>query len=165
MSHPSSPSPTPPVAKGEAMLDEDLEKRLAAARERKADRDKEAEKADKLRELERLELEERFAKEVGPLGEKFTLVDAGARGTIALVLGLNVLHKQFNASIDDNQKKGSKTGVTEENCNKFVRPCVKHPSLEEFKSIVEDHPGVLYTCAGALGALYDANLALARGKS
>lgn len=145
-----------------------VEAKLAALRARRAERDAAAEREEKEREILSLELEERFEKELGGrLGEKFVVVQAGHRGPIVLKLGANVLHKQFNGTIDDNQKKGygGKTGITEEACSKFVKPCVAYPDVKEFQSIVEELPGVLYRCAGQLAALYDADRAAARGKS
>ena len=144
-----------------------LEERLALAQKRKAEREAKADAADQARELERLELEEKYEKELGPVGEKFVIVAAAHRGSIVLKLGTNVLFKQFESGTEANQKKGfgGPTGITEETCTQFVKPNVVHPSVKEFLSIVDELPGVLYTCTGMLKALYDGDRAKARGKA
>ena len=143
-----------------------LDQKLAEARARKQERDAKADEEDKARELLALELEERFEKELGPVGEKFGIIDAGHCGPIVVKLGLNVAHKSFNAGVDENQKKGlgGKTGLTEELCHKFVKPSVVYPTIPEWQAIVEEFPGVLYKCTAMLASLYDADRAKTRGK-
>lgn len=144
------------------------EEKLAAARARKAEREAKLDQADVERELLSLELEERFEKELGgACGEKFVVVQAGHRGPVVLKLGISVQHKAFNATVDENQKRGigGKTGLTEECCTKFVKPSVVYPEIGEWQSIVEELPGVLYRCTAALASLFDGDRDRTRGKS
>lgn len=113
---------------------------MASANERAAARVE----AKKARDLELLELREKFETEVGPEGEKFVIYEGGVGdGFIVLKLGLGVLATQY---ADSKQTMADRFD--------FVAPCVAHPSKEAFQSINSARPLVLLDLVNLLSGLY-----------
>jgi hypothetical protein len=119
--------------------------------------EREAARAEKVKALkiERLELEERFEKELGPMGEQFAIVDAThcGEGFVVIRLGESVLHKQFMAS-----------KLEEPDYHEFVFPAVVHPAKDAFVQIAARRPGLRAECAAALLGLYGVKLKGDAGK-
>ena len=134
---------------------DDTKAKLAAARAEKEAR--EAARVAKLEalELERLELEAKLEKELGPLGERFEIVDASdvGEGFIAVRLGEELLWKRFSSS-----------PMAQADAHDFVTPCVVHPETDRFLAIVGRRPALLDRCASACASLYGLKLKAARGK-
>jgi len=136
----------------ETKTQDDLAERLAAARARKAVKES-AKSVDRARsELEKLELEERFEKELGgPLGQAFAIVDAShvGEGFIAIKLGEDVLWNTYKSAVAS-RKDGANVVETES----YVLPCVVHPSKDDYRKIVKRRPFLSDECALALSGLY-----------
>jgi len=119
--------------------------------------EREAARAEKVKALkiERLELEERFEKELGPMGEQFAIVDAThcGEGFVVVKLGESVLHKQFMAS-----------KMEESDYHEFVFPTVVHPGKDQFTQMAARRPGLRAECAVALLSLYGVKLKGDAGK-
>jgi hypothetical protein len=144
----SSPSPAP---SGPTLLERLAAKRADAAKReiaRQADRD--------AAELERLELEERFERELrGRKGQAFMIVDASdlGEGHVVVKLGEDVLFTSFTKS---------KMNVVD--VDAFVTPCVVYPSLDQYRQIVKRRAFIGDRCASALGTLYGVKAAEDAGK-
>lgn len=131
----------------------DFQARYERALERRAEKDKAAEQARRMRLVELEELEERLERELGgPRGSKFDIVDT-VEGPIAVQLGPSVLHKRF---------RESKMG--EPDVHDFVAPCVVHPEVARFNEIASVRPGVLVDVANVLADLYAAKTEVVAGK-
>lgn len=120
----------------------DVKGKLARLREQKAVREQADKDARDLRELEILELEERFVRELGARGAMFEVVDS-VEGPVVVSLGEAVLFKRF-----------SESKMEMEDAAQFVTPCIVFPSREKFTEIVGRRPVVLTRCATALGTLF-----------
>lgn len=130
--------------------------RLAEKRAAKAKRDAEAEKERDASELERLELEERFEKELnGKRGRAFMIVDASdlGEGCIVLKLGEDVLWNTF-----------SKSKMNVVDTDAFVVPCVVYPSVDQYRGITKRRAFIADRCASALATLYGVKADVEAGK-
>jgi hypothetical protein len=130
----------------------DVKEKLAAARASKDAREKMKAEETASRELEVLELEERFEKELGPRGSFFEVVET-VDGPIVLKLGEAVLHTRF-----------AESKVTPNDIHDYVFPCVAYPTKEKFLEIVGRRPGLALRCANALATLYGAKANAEAGK-
>ena len=130
--------------------------RLAAARVIKAARDVAIEGERQLAELQGLELEERFTKELGGRrGVAFMIVDASdlGEGHVVIKLGEDVLWNTF---------KASKMNVVD--TDSFVCSCVVHPTVDAYRSIVKRRAFIGDRCASALATLYGVKAETDAGK-
>lgn len=119
---------------------------LAEARQRKRDREAAAQADRDAAELEKLQLEERFEKELsGKVGKDFAIVDCSdlGKGFVVVKLGLDVHWKTFKSSKMD-----------EVDVDSFVSPNVVHPSKDEFRKLVHERPAVGDRCAVELSHLF-----------
>ena len=139
---------------------EDLKARLAAAKAVIAAHEEKREGELELRQVVLAEVRARFITELGPEGEAFALLDAGAEGPIVLGLGATVLFKRFRSKVDDPKGKG----ITLEACQEFVTPCVAYPDKPAFLAICDRRAGLIYDLANELHALYGRNEATERSK-
>lgn len=133
-----------------------IAERLAAARALKAARDVALEGERQLAELQGLELEERFTKELlGRRGVAFMIVDASdlGEGHIVLKLGEDVLWNTF---------KASKMNVVD--TDSFVCSCVVFPSVDAYRAIVKRRAFIGDRCASALATLYGVKAETDAGK-
>lgn len=119
--------------------------KLATAREAKEKREEARDDAAGARELEALELEERFEKELGPRGSMFEIVET-IDGPIVVKLGEAVLFKKFKASLGGDPSL--------EEMHQFVWPCVVHPTVDKFNERTSLRPGLLVMCTDALVGLF-----------
>lgn len=135
--------------------EKDLNEKVAALRARKAQREKAAEVLSTVAELQRLELEERFEAELGPLGSAYVIVDVSdlGEGFVVLKLGEGVLWNTF---------KSSKMNVVDTEA--FVLPNVVHPSRDEYRALAARRGFVPERCAGELATLYGVKLKADGGK-
>jgi hypothetical protein len=136
---PAAPTPAPA----------DPAARLAELRNRKAAREQKIEAEKQAAELARLELEEKYEKELGPLGREFAIVDCSDQGDGFVVMkrGEDVLWNAF---------KASKMGVVDTEA--FVLPCVVSPSTDDYRKLVKRRPFVADRCAGELATLFGVKL-------
>lgn len=123
---------------------DDLQARLARARQARETRDKADEQRALERECEWLELEERLVKEHGPRGHAFDMINT-TEGAIAFRLGEAVLLKRF---------RDSKQGEVE--LHDFITPCIVHPAKEAYLEILGRRPGLAIVIANKLCDLYAA---------
>jgi hypothetical protein len=142
-------------------LTEEETKRLAQKREAKANRELDEQADRERKELAFLELEERFAGELGgKLGEAFEIVDCGTAGLVVLAVrpGQGVVHKAFTMALEKDKV------LTPENCQRFTMSCVVHPKPEELAALVGERIGVYTVCAGKLHALFEGGRNREQGK-
>lgn len=134
----ASPAPAP---SGQSVAERLAAKRAEAAKRevaRQAERD--------AAELVKLDLEERFEKELnGHKGQAFMIVDVSdlGEGHIVVRLGEDVLFNAF---------KASKMNVVD--IDAFVTPCVVYPSIDQYRQTVKRRAFIADRCANALGTLY-----------
>jgi hypothetical protein len=143
----NSPAPEQPAASpAPAPTGQTVAEQLAAARVNAAKRDT-ARKAERdAAELVKLQLEDRFEKDLnGRRGQAFEIVDVSelGEGHIVVKLGEDVLFNAF---------KASKMDVVD--LDSFVTPCVKYPSIDQYRQIVKRRAFIADRCANALGTLY-----------
>jgi hypothetical protein len=137
---PAAASPAP-ASSGQTVAERLSAKRADAAKRevaRQAERD--------AAELAKLELEERFEKELnGRRGQAFEIVDVSdlGEGHIIVKLGEDVLFNAF---------KASKMNVVD--IDAFVTPCVVYPSIDQYRQTVKRRSFIADRCANALGTLY-----------
>jgi hypothetical protein len=122
----------------------DLKDRLAKAREEKAKRDKAAEEARDAAELQMLELDEHFSKELGARGLEFEIVGT-ALGPVVLKRGEAIL-----------QTRLSNSKMTDADVVEYITPCVVHPAKEAFLGMLDKQPLIANRCALALATLFGA---------
>ena len=137
-------------------LEDDLDARLAAARERKAARRDVDDRAAKARELAIHELEETLIEETGgAAGEAFTIIDAGPDGPFAFnsssTPGVKVIYKRFMADKARNEKDRGGDGITPELCEQFVTPLLIWPKDKEtFLAVNSRVPALATRAANAV---------------
>lgn len=144
--------PAPPTASAA----NDYAARLAAAKEARAKREAERDREQQAAQLEELELEDRFEREIGRRGRDFQIVDCTAEGGgfVVLKLGDTVAHKRF---------KNSK--MSEVDAQDYVLPSLVHPSKERFLALLATHGEVAHNCALELAKLHGLKLKDDAGKS
>jgi len=132
-------------------MSDDLKALQARAAERAAKREAEAQ----AREVQALTLEERFEKELGPMGVAFAIVRT-LQGPVVVKRGPAVLFKRLRdvpkgmPSLDDIEA--------------FVKPNVVFPEAAVFNALIEDHAGILVACSDELVSLYRAQALDTQGK-
>lgn len=133
-----------------------MKDRLAAARERHAQREtRAAERRDEI-ELEALELCDRLEQETaGKLGVDFA-VHATPFGVFAvkLVPAASAIYKRFV----------TKTETTPEDAEEFVRPCLAFPEEKKFLEVLVERPALAAELALKLVKLFGAQEEKTRGK-
>jgi hypothetical protein len=119
--------------------------RRAELLERKAQREASRAKERAAADLERLELEDKFEEDIGPIGREFTIVDCSDTGDgfIVLKLGLDVQWNTFLAS-----------KMNAQDLDTFVVPCLLHPSVDQYRAIVKKRGAIAPRCGTALATLY-----------
>jgi hypothetical protein len=133
----------------------DLAQRLAEKLADKAKRDQGRIQEANARELEALELEERFEQELGPIHKAFDIVRT-IEGPIVLKLGEAVLFKTFKSKF--------KPEPSLEDMHQFVHPCVAHPAKDKFLDWTGRYAALLVTCANTLTTLYQGGEIDTQGK-
>ena len=131
--------------------------KLARLREAKAARDQAVEAQKQAREIELLELEERFERELGQKGRAWGIVEV-PESPIVLKTPELVTFKRYQAA-----NEGDKTAGVEEQAM-YVAPSVVFPDRAVFAQITAARPGVLVRCAGVLNSLALGREEDARGK-
>lgn len=130
--------------------------KLAELLKRKALRDEARDAAITDAKIERLELEERFAKELGgDVDKAFTIVDVSdlGEGFVVMKLGSDVEFTAF---------KASKMNVVD--TDTFLAPNIVHPSLDAYRTLAKRRGAVPDRCTLALATLYGAKLKDDAGK-
>ncbi len=147
------PAPAAASAPGPVLT---VAERLAAKRKDAAKREEAVQAERDAAELAKLELEERFEKELGGRkGQAFMIVDASdlGEGHIVLKLGEDVLFNAF---------KASKMNVVD--TEMFVVPCLAYPAVDEYRKITKRRAFIADRCASALGVLYGVRTEAEAGK-
>lgn len=132
---------------------EDLASRLEKAKREKAERDAQRRLLDQARELEALEFEGRYDKELGARGVAFEIVET-AVGNFVVRRGDFVAYKRYLAI----QKP------SDEDVFALVSPYVIHPDAEGFKTVARTHGGIVWLCARAMLDMYAAQRKEESGK-
>jgi hypothetical protein len=129
--------------------------RIEILREESAARQSLRAKKREAAEEARLELESKFERELGPMGEKFEIIDLTnlGKGLVVIKQGSSVIHKRF-----ENSKK------EDEDIEAYVMPCLAYPSADDFRAILNDLPEVLGRCAFACHRLFGAKTREDEGK-
>lgn len=139
---------------------EDLAERRAAAQAKVDEHAKKRELEIERRKVVLLETQAKYEAELGPRGEAFEILDAGAEGLIVLKplpSGL-VLFKEFRAKVQKDE-------LTLEAAQKYVLPSVVEPDRSHVLDILNRRPMLHDELVLLLHKLYGANEALERGKS
>jgi len=134
-------------------MSEDIKAKLAEALARREQREATAALDIQARQLNALEVEERYSETLGPRGRDWDLVST-IEGVVVLKVGPAVLFKRLRdgkASLDDLQA--------------FVAGCLISPDAATFASWVERRAGILVRCSDALVQLYLGAEDAERGKS
>ena len=137
-----------------------LEAKLAAQRDKQRQRE-EAEQLEALaREVELLELVERFETQLGKRGRAFEVIedDGHGEGPIVVKLGDSVLQQAFEAAV----QKSETLGPAE--MHNYVAPCVAYPSAEKAAEIFNRRPLLRSRCANAIANLFGAKRGNEKGK-
>lgn len=135
---------------------ETLEEKRARLLTKQQERDKKREQARLEREVERLELVEKFEEELkGAEGQEFAIYDSGELGE-----GFFVVKR--GASVAFTRYADSKMNPSDR--YDFVAPHVVHPTIEKFKEALERRPAIGIELANRLGVLYGMKLRIDEGK-
>lgn len=143
---------------------EDVEttaQKIARMRADKLKRHESYAETDEAAQLEGLELEEKFTKELGRLGVAFAMVDATEQqeGFIVVKLGSDL---SFRAYVDAvTVAEGSPPAA---DLYAFVGPCVVHPTLEQYADIVRRKGFIANRAADALASLHGTRKKKVEGK-
>lgn len=146
VTEPPSTSPAP----------SDLENRVAAARAKRAARERASDDAAKLAEVQYEDLVDRFERELsGKLHEAFEIVDCTSfgEGFIVVKLGDTTALRTFQAS-----------KMTAMDTDAFVTPYVVHPSKEEYRRIAMRRELVPARVGATLADLFGAKASVDAGK-
>lgn len=122
---------------------EDVQAKLEDLRAKRAKRESEREAEAQARELQELELEDKYSTDLGPRGKAFEMV-VTEHGIVVVKLGDAATYKRYMASDKD----------AAESIHQFVAPNVVFPSREEYGRLTVERPFVGVKCAGALLSLY-----------
>ena len=134
-----------------------IDAELEQLRTAKAERTKARALERKKFELEWLKLEAKFEAELGPMGQKFELIDCTdiGCGIVAVKRGETVVYKRFVTTKEKDEKA----------IEEYVLPCIVHPTPAEFQAIINTQaPEVLGRCATAVHRLFGAKSDDDRGK-
>jgi hypothetical protein len=125
--------------------------KIARMRAEKLKRQETYAAADEAAQLEGLELEDRFTKELGRLGVAFAMVDATEQqeGFIVVKLGSDLAFRAYVDAVTVGE--GSPAAA---DLYAFVGPCVVHPTLEEYAEIVRRKGFIANRAAEALASLH-----------
>ena len=140
-------------------MSDDLKAKLAELKARKAARqaEREAQEAERkvALEIQELELEERFEKELGARGRYFELVDISDvepdHPFVAVKLGPAVAFNRFVAGIS---KDDADVLALQEEL--LLPSCVAYPSAEEARTLFDRRPAIIPRCADRAIGLYGA---------
>jgi hypothetical protein len=130
-----------------------VEEKIAALRAKKADRETARAAEAKARELEALELEERFESELGPRGVAFELVETEV-GNFVVARPDYLVAKSF---LDKDERSSEDTSA-------FVAPCIRFPAQADYRVVTQSHGGIVHRCCLAALAMYEAKRATVSGK-
>ena len=121
----------------------------------KKTRDAEREAKKRAAEVERLELAERFERELGPEGEAFAVYDASSvgEGIFVIKLGEAVLYTTFMES-----------KMTPGDRYDFVSSCIVHPSKAAYDQAQLRRPGINVELSNKLAALFGLKIKADEGK-
>lgn len=120
----------------------------------KAKREDEKRARDAARDLEELELEERFSLELGNRGEDFEIVST-IEGFVVVKLGASVLHKRLEARGKD---------LNETDVHDFIVPQLAHPDQKAYVAMVNRRRGIADMCLGAALKLHEVRFGKTEGK-
>lgn len=137
--------------------DEELAQRRQAAHDRLDKKREERARELQRREVVLLETRAKYEDELGPEGEAFALIDAGAEGPIVVKPGLMVVYKEYRA-------KALKDEVTLEAAQKFILPCLVEPAKDKLLDILQRRAALHDDIVLALLNLHGRNEAIDRGK-
>lgn len=129
-----------------------VQEKLTAARAAAAKRAAERQEAADLAELERLELLEKYEAELGPVGQKFDVLDLTEYGEGHIVVKLGT--PAYFAKAKEDLAKAKTPSEEEVATHHFVEPHVVHPALADFRRIVGERPVVLVKLGHMLHGLY-----------
>lgn len=122
--------------------------RLLELREAKAKREAAYKEAEELRELQELELEEKYSAKLGVRGVDFEILNTAK--------GLFVVRKpDFTVAKKYNSIPAAKQ--TDEDVWAFVTPHILEPHQDIARAVMQEHGGLAHRCAIALHNLYGAN--------
>lgn len=136
-----------------------VSERLAKAEQEREERLKKRAATQAMARLEGLELEAKYERELGPIGQEFQIVDVTdlGEGFVVVRRGEEVLWKRYSKLLASEKE-------TEVDTRDFVLPCVVSPAKEKYDEIVARRPFVAARCANALGALYGVRRRVEEGK-
>lgn len=132
----------------------DTKPTLAELRERAAARAAKAQEDAEAREARCLELEEKYAAELGAPGVGFAVVST-LEGPVVVKPGPVVLFKQLRDGAPE---------ITFDAMQTFVQGCLVFPDRKEFAAMVERRAGIVTMVGDALLLLYRGAENLTRGK-
>lgn len=122
--------------------------RLLELREAKAKREALYKEQEEIRELQELELEEKYSMKLGVRGVDFEILNTPK--------GLFVVRKpDFTVAKKYNSIPAAKQ--TDEDVWAFVTPHIVEPQQDVARAVMQEHGGLAYRCAVALHNLYGAN--------
>ncbi len=124
--------------------------RAAELRKEQADRaQKESETTEDF-ELQELELDSRFSREIGKRGVDWAMVSEARIGVIVIVkLGSDLSFRKYIDAVNN-----ADGGVDPTELFNFVSPSVVYPSQEEYAEIARTRGFIANRCADALGHLH-----------
>jgi hypothetical protein len=142
-----------------------IDERLEEARKAEVLEAEKAAEAEKLRELLVLDLKAKGrattgkGSEPGVIGRDFQVLEFADLDLVVLLKRAEaIVVKRYN-----DQNRGKAT-ATEEQTLQYVVPSVEHPTRDEFKAWVKDHPQMVYECAPELRRLEGLRLEEKSGK-
>ncbi len=141
--------------------EETTEAKRARLRAEKDERDQAAKDAKSAAELEGLELEARFAKELGKLGVDFAMVDASVygEGFVVVKLGSDLNWRKYVDAVSK-----SEANPAAEDVFAFTAPAVVHPTAERYAEIVRKRGRLAGRAADALASLHGVAGKVTEGK-
>jgi hypothetical protein len=133
-----SAAPTPDELELEQLQAEEDERQKLRSAERDAQK------------LTRLRLIKRFEAELGPRGREFVIVGLlnVGEGFVVLKRPTAVAHKKFMSAWEKAKDKGRP--MEEADVKDYVKPCVAHPSKDDYIRIANERAAVPMMCAGKM---------------
>lgn len=107
------------------------------------------------RKIERLELAQRFERELGAEGSEFIIYDSGHLDDPLVVVKRGAL-VQYTKYEDSKHTHADRYD--------FVSPCIVHPSLEEYQTARQRRIGIEVEVANRLAKLYGLKVEIDAGK-
>jgi hypothetical protein len=138
-----------------ATSSESREAKRARLREAQAKREQALEDKKLDADIERLELVEKYERDLGPEGQAFAIYDAShvGEGFFVVKHGEAVLYTTFMES-----------KLTPADRYDFVAPCIVHPTREKFDAAQARRPGINVELSNRLVSLYGIKLKTDEGK-